>query len=439
MADIIVAGAGHGGLTAAYSLARNGCRVTVYEMKQREELGYDWVDCMSPSVFNTCALPMPPKGEFFPFVRPGYFSPSKDTFLSAADRRVSDSVVYVERKFLINYLIDRCLEAGVEFVFGARVTGCVLAGDRVSGLKVQLPDADGESEILADLVIDAAGIDSAARRSLPESSGIQNAIPYGDTFFVFRACYERSAPGSLDPTYCNFLYHCGHKGMDWLICEPDYIDVLIGQMGSLSQEEIEESLADFRQSFDFVGEKLVRGGTVEKIPLRRPLSLMAADGYALAGDSACMTEPMSGSGINMSMKAGKILADVITERFCEDFSLKNLWRYQYRFFKDVGEGYYGDVITNRIAFSLEAGELEAILREGVVTTKEIYGSSDVKLINDIINKVRGIAGQRQLLPKLVKAGMAISRLAGLRKMIPADYDPAKVAAWRAEYDRTLSV
>ena len=36
MKKIIVAGAGHGGLTAAYNLAKNGFDVTVYEKNKRE-------------------------------------------------------------------------------------------------------------------------------------------------------------------------------------------------------------------------------------------------------------------------------------------------------------------------------------------------------------------------------------------------------------------
>ena len=439
MPDIIVAGAGHGGLTAACNLARNGCKVTVYEKKPREELGYDWVDCMTHSVFNESGVPMPAKSGFLPFVYPGYYSPSKGTLITPSDGFTGGSLYYVERKFLINHLVESCIREGVEFVFGAEVTGCVTDGGRVTGVKVSLPGDDSGSEIYADLIIDAAGIDSPVRRSLPANLGIQNDVSPEETFYVYRACYERSAAGSLDPVYCNYFYHCGHRGMDWLICEPEYIDVLIGQIGSLDSAEIDESLSDFRRSYDFIGEKLVRGGTVEKIPLRRPLSLFVADGYALVGDSACMTEPLSGSGINMSLKAGKILSDVITERFCEDFSAENLWRYQYKFFKNVGERYYNDAIINRVAFSLEESDLEALMRDGVLTAKEIYGESGVNALNDAVNKIRGIAGERQLIPKLVRAGMAMAKLSGLKKAIPNVYDSEKIAAWRESYDKILSL
>ena len=44
MKKIIVAGAGHGGLTAAALLAQSGYDVTVYEKNAREDMGYDWHD-----------------------------------------------------------------------------------------------------------------------------------------------------------------------------------------------------------------------------------------------------------------------------------------------------------------------------------------------------------------------------------------------------------
>ena len=41
---IIVAGAGHGGLTAAALLAKAGFDVTIYERNEEGKLGYDWTD-----------------------------------------------------------------------------------------------------------------------------------------------------------------------------------------------------------------------------------------------------------------------------------------------------------------------------------------------------------------------------------------------------------
>ena len=47
------------------------------------------------------------------------------------------------------------------------------------------------------------------------------------------------------------------------------------------------------------------------IPVRQPLAVMIADGYAAIGDSAFMAIPINGSGIGCSMRAGKMLADAV--------------------------------------------------------------------------------------------------------------------------------
>ena len=41
---IIVAGGGHGGITAGMLLAKHGYDVTVYEKNTRENMGHDWTD-----------------------------------------------------------------------------------------------------------------------------------------------------------------------------------------------------------------------------------------------------------------------------------------------------------------------------------------------------------------------------------------------------------
>ena len=53
MKNILVAGAGHGGLSAAAILAKNGYNVTVLEKSRREDIGHDWHDAMDIPAFIT--------------------------------------------------------------------------------------------------------------------------------------------------------------------------------------------------------------------------------------------------------------------------------------------------------------------------------------------------------------------------------------------------
>ena len=56
MSEIIVAGAGHGGLVAAWKLAQLGHKVTVYERHARENLGYDQKDPVDAAYFDYAGI-----------------------------------------------------------------------------------------------------------------------------------------------------------------------------------------------------------------------------------------------------------------------------------------------------------------------------------------------------------------------------------------------
>ena len=59
MSEIIVAGAGHGGLVAALKLAELGHKVTVYEKFGRENLGHDQKDPVDASFFDYAGITYP--------------------------------------------------------------------------------------------------------------------------------------------------------------------------------------------------------------------------------------------------------------------------------------------------------------------------------------------------------------------------------------------
>ena len=49
---ILVAGGGHGGIGAAYALAKNCYDVTVVEKNSRAAMGYDWTDIFDKKGFT---------------------------------------------------------------------------------------------------------------------------------------------------------------------------------------------------------------------------------------------------------------------------------------------------------------------------------------------------------------------------------------------------
>lgn len=101
-------------------------------------------------------------------------------------------------------------------------------------------------------------------------------------------------------------------------------DVLVGRIGSLSDETYENAIADLKEDNPVIGDKVSGGDAIFEIPVRRPLSNLVANGYVLLGDSACMTIPIIGSGIGSGLKAAKMLADAVTSADKNLFKEKSL-------------------------------------------------------------------------------------------------------------------
>lgn len=424
MKKIIVAGAGHGGITAALNLVRAGFDVTVYEKQNREDLGYDWVDCMRKDDFDETGFIRPDDSNFGPLADQGYFCPKKSVKI-VVEKDYGGRIGYIERKFLIKYIIDNAEKEGVKFVFNTPVISALYDSKRVTGIKVS--ENGEEKEILADMVIDAAGMNSPVRSTLPEAFGICRK-PYSDeTFCTWRGSFRKTKDFTAEPKNTIYFYHCGKSGMDWAINEDEYIDILIGGFGSLTQDDINKALADFRKDYPIEAE-VARGGTTDCIPLGRFLAVMVCNSYAAVGNSAFMTEPLSGSGIDMSMRAGKLLADTIIEAD-GDYSTKKLWKYNYLAYKKLAEKQYNNLIVKSFLSVLTADDVDFFFEKKILTAKEIGGGGNTKFTPaDIISKL-SILSKPRLIPGLLKVGKKALMVGQVKKAVPEVYSKEAVAKW----------
>ena len=431
MLKIVVAGAGHGGLTAAFRLAREGYDVTVVEAREREALGHDWHDSMRPDAFDFCGIPRP-EDAFTPYVKARHNNPGWTVELST-DPAPVENVRYIDRKVLIRYLIAQAEAAGVKFRFGAEVTGPVINGGKVAGLFVRRAREFGV--IAADLVIDAAGMHSPVRTNLPESCGIQRHIAPSDTYFVYRAYYEAAAGTRPAHPYNIVFFHTGLPGLDWLIDRDGTPDVLVGGIGADISDKIGPAVDDLRSRWSFIGEKTVRGGDgVYTIPLRRTLPLIVADGYAAVGDSAAMTEPMNGSGITLSMKAGRLLAETVIAAGENGNQTAQLWRYQVLYQKAFGEKYLTDEIVKGMLAMLTPADLDYLFEKGVLTAKEMLKDPSPVTLRYFLQKA-ALLGRPSLMKPLAVTGKRLAKLRGVCAMMPESWHPERVRRWIDAYEK----
>ncbi|MBQ7638691.1 MAG: NAD(P)/FAD-dependent oxidoreductase [Clostridia bacterium] len=434
MSRIVVAGAGHGGLTAAYNLAKAGHSVEVFEKNAEENTGHEWTDGVSMFSFDKVGMPRPDLSLLAPNKDMVFYNPKKTVTLELEYPKTPD-FGFIERRELIKFLVSQCRQAGVVFHFETPVLSAVCGEQRVRGIKIE--SENKQKTVFADLVIDAAGMDSPVRKSLPERFGIPNEIPDKDAFFVYRGLYQKTDDSYFDPRYKVYFFHCGHPGMDWMITEEDCMDVLIGQFGGIGEKEIEEGLADFREEYPYLGDKLLRGGYVSKIPLTRTLPKMVCSGYAAVGDSAGMTVPLNGCGIDLSMRAGGILARAVSGVTDGDYNERVLWRYQTLYCIIHGNSLVIVSALRAFLSTLKARNIDFLMEKEILSQAEIgmaNGSMSGVDFFYIMKKLKAILPQAYLVPAAAKALRGVIKLKKISTCIPGEFSEKKLSAWRKIYE-----
>ncbi len=434
---IIVAGGGHGGITAGMLLAKHGYDVTVYEKNSRENMGHDWTDIFDKKGFTALGLDLPDKSLWNLKHDMTFYGPAMETALHQ-NTPVDQLEIQMERRDIYNYIIEHAEKAGVKFVYNCEITGAVLFGNRVVGIKT----TDGE--IFGDLVIDAAGMNSPVRKSLPHWLGIQNNSIEYEQFYVYRAFWNKTAEVDDINAFKVLMLHENKLGITWVATEEEHTDVLIGRFKPFDMAEVDRTMASLRKDNDSIGTEIQRGGQFVNIPVRQPLGVMVADGYAAIGDSAFMTVPIIGSGIANSFKAARILADAVIADRDNAFSAETLWQYQTEYYKKIGSGLAPLACVKLMLTRLEGQELDYIFRTGILNAEDMtIGADSTNLAAmlggmkpaDIVTKLKGLINNTIVLKKVVRMGLELVRATAVTSAMPKKYDRKAVLKWVKEYNK----
>lgn len=429
---IIAAGAGHGALVTAAMLAEKGYDVTVFEKKKRKDLGYDWCDPFKITCFDEVSIPRPPKNSYETALPIAYTNPAKTVRITMPDNNDGTNCV-MDRKLLISYLVDYAEKKGVKFRFDTEVVSPLTDGNRVLGVMVK--KWNKLFPVFADLVIDGSGIDSPVRSLLPNKFSVQNDFAANNVFTVYRAYHKRISPVNPENPYTVFFFHMRKPGISWVISHKTHFDILIGRFGEeLTEDDIKDALKDLRADNPGIGSEIIRGGSVERIPLSRTLPLIVADGYAAVGNCASMTIPITGSGIANSIKAGKLLADAVLADKKMEFNSKTLWKYQYDYFHKIGNNLVMADKLRELAIQLTADDIDYILEKELLSQKELSMDAETELnVPYIVQKIiRAIPK----LPVLTNTAKTLARNTVSKKVLaemPAEYNREEVAEWIKKY------
>ena len=431
---ILIAGAGHGGLAAAGLLARYGHDVTVFEKNPEENLGYDWTDIFNLRCFGEADIPLPPAGTYHGVPDFTFRNPARTVSVTGRiPLHLTESGM--ERRDLLRHLIGFARENGVKFAFEVSVEASVIEGGRVAGLIVK--DKTGLRELPADLVIDAAGMDSPVRRQLPAEWGLTGDFRREQYFTVFRAFYNKTETAPLDDDQFNvYFYPMGRRAVAWIAREGDYVDMLCGSFENTTPQYAEDIRQSLLARHPEMGDEILRGGQIVKIPVRRPVSRMVANGYAAIGDSAGMTVPIIGSGLTNCIRAAKLLADTV--QAAGDCSVSSLWFYQAAYMRSIGAVHASLDPLKTMMLSMGPETVDFLFEKRILDEADMAKARTGQEIRFTLPQMvlRGLRGAGHL-PTLLKMARRLALSQRLKRHaleIPVTYDEDAVRAWAKAYD-----
>ncbi|MDR0855087.1 MAG: NAD(P)/FAD-dependent oxidoreductase [Christensenellaceae bacterium] len=436
MSKIIIAGAGIGGLGVAAELAKKGHDVTVYEKGTYSSLAYDWHDDMEEQVYDGGLLEKPDPSIYFK-KRPWAFVSPFSVATTLVRQPEPDLDLSTRRTEFSQFLADRAIKAGAKIVYGVAVQAPIIKDGKLVGIKTD------KGDFTADLIIDCLGAYSAIRTQVPAAWGIQNAVNEDEMFYVWRGFFDRKegVPGDADGlTNKVYLKHLGNVGISWCIDDGHEVDILAGLVGGNTQEHVDTVIAELKKEHPFIGDKIVRAGGFYRIPVRRPLTLMVADNYAVIGDAAFMTIPLLGSGLASGIYASRILADAI-ENANGDYTAAKLYPYQVAVYKKFGAVHAGvDYIKNWL-LNTECDRINKVMNSGLIAEKDLIKVSKGRMLFIPIGELLGKAAKGIKMPgillELNDMLMKHHKAYKLGLKVPETYDLAVNAKWAAKLNNVF--
>ncbi len=439
---IAVIGMGQGGMVAAIKLAKAGAKVTIFERNLEGKVGYDWRDDITASVFDDCGLPRPNQDVYIQKAKWLFVSPDEKGAL-----RVPQFKPFVEisphRRKLTEYFADLALKAGATIKYGVNVEKLVVVDDRVVGIEL-----DGELERF-DLVIDATGMYSKLRGQLPAKFCVQADPSNQDTMYAYRAFFKKNEGAETffpDVDNTMVLRHMDSDGIGWCnLNEEGEVDVLLCNIARpLTDEEIDERLADLRAMNPILSEEKIRD---RKVPLsvRAGIATPVADGYVALGDSAFMTIPIMGSGIEAGMHGAAIFADYVIANDLQNFTAYSMWPFYVKYFAKFGKGFALLDIVRRHALRFKSKYINWALSGKFVNDdtlrylmldKEDYRRPKYKfgMFSAILWKLIFNPSFNNAILKMAFEGLHAMNVAG---RIPKKYSLEGIAKWSKKYNRLI--
>lgn len=308
--DVIVAGGGPAGASAAIRLAQRGVRVLLVEQKKfpRAKLCGEFISPECGNHFEKLAVAEAMKSS-------GPALLSETVFYSPRGRRVtipskwfgSGNAFGLSRAVMDEVLLRRAQSDGVTVLEGVGITEAISESGRVAGVRVKTEQ--GHDDYRAPLTLDATGRARILSRKLDQ---VNRKRP-GLVAFKAHLRDTRVAPGACEI----YFYPGGYGGLSTVESGTGNLCFII------AAEQVKRGNSDpNRVMREFVMKNRRAAHTLETAePCSEWLSASwesfgrqspsPAPGLLTIGDSAAFIDPFTGSGMLMAFESGELAAEII--------------------------------------------------------------------------------------------------------------------------------
>jgi len=327
-ADIAVVGGGPCGSFSAFTAARLGAEVSVFEEHREIGVPKHCAGHLSIAGLKRLGLLLPHgiiENEFKGAI---FHSPSGKKFVI---RRSSPVTCVVNRELFDKCISNLAIKSGVRYFLESRVKSFLFDSGFVAGVAFRKGHA--EKSLASSVVIDAEGCSS----TLLKRTGIQR-LDGSMVVNAIQAEVDRVNEVNSDmvEVYLGRKYAPGFFA--WIIPKRD-ASAKVGLATGTGNPR--EYLYRFMRNHPVASKKLrmsnITNLSIHPIPLGGPIPKTYLNGLLVAGDAASQVKPTTGGGVILGLSCSKIAGEVACEAVKKnDFSEALLSRYQSRWKELIG-------------------------------------------------------------------------------------------------------
>jgi len=347
--DILIIGAGPSGTVAASMLRQKGYEVTIVEKQKFPRF------VIGESLLPRCMDNLELAGFLPALMKAGFQKKQGAKFIAGSESRIYDFSLQftegwkwtwqVQRDRFDNILAEEVQKAGVKIRFEAGVTDVKFAAKE--HVVTEITHADGEKEhIESRFIIDASGYG----RVLPKMLKIEEPSNFPSRCALFAHVENIEFQDPKEPNHILILSHS--KNMWGWVIPFSNTRASVGIVGNeedvmVAGDNFLESYTYWHAHFDPMKSRLKNAKIL--FPPRKisgyggSVSKKFGPGFAIAGNSAELVDPVFSSGATYATESGVLVAKLVDKELTGE---KVDWQVEYADYLDRGNRVFKTFVSN---------------------------------------------------------------------------------------------